>query len=1009
MPRTRRWAAGAVPLAVLGTLLSCHDLPTNPAAPLAKPVRSLVGCRVEVATGKSECERLTPQGKPVGKVSGNVIADAQWMLETQPGAYTRADSTYRISVRITNDTETLLGTPDGVQATGLKLFLPVHPMGYTGRQAGDTSDPYGMLIPPIQNTNNTVRARNPDGVGSFTAPGQPFWNYPEMLAPWETSGWKEWTFTVDPSVSYFYFAVSVLSYVPGEQPVTSSVPEAWLIPQDSVNALFAPGNLILVHPRSSGPYPRNVVLLAFTETASDAEKQAAVDQAGGTVIGGDGAFYFVKVAEGSVPVWTAIDRLSSLPQVDEALPYLFALDASYRRPNNGAGWDRASWEVHPDSAHGLNWGPEAMSAPSAWGCETGSSTTKVSVVDVEPTHGARVAAIVSNPGDTGSGMTGVMWSSDLVMTDGSGAGQQDLNVAIALRAAIRRRSSVINMSWAIAFYDATNHPRLPVVGDPSDIAAAHSFYLRWQKRIDRYEKSVAPASHPLYVIAAGNNYGIDASYSGLPQLGGDPAFQQRVLVVAAHDSTHAGSSWTVPAFSSVGSLVSIAAPGASLNIRTATNDYTNQQGTSFAAPHVTGLAGLLFSQLPTRTAETVRQYILEGAVRGGRTAGGFPVANAYESLKRGAEEGGAPLCGNRVWAFGAQIFARRGPGISEPIGPADEALVGDVLMQHGGRTILYNSTLNGGTGKALVRQDDGTWQLGAIPADFNQQIGGATWSVRQYAHFPADSIVQLDPNTVNNNTWWRTGNLLQVEIAQFYNTPTGTGRKTLGFLPIQDLPQPEVSFCVEKTPGGFCTFRQISGRYWLIRVAYPQAYQPVLITATPLRLEVMDSMPWIACTRDPSLLCRQARTDYLWSPTRVYRIPLKGGTPQLVDSLQSAVFWMGQSEAPGSDSLVMAKGDWHIQFWYDPNTRSYTSVNSRSEVEDCRIQYRSLSAFATVDQAIVNQTQCGWASLMQADNHGAGSFAPVRAPAPPPGSATSGSREMVIRIEDVMPRAATRR
>ncbi|HET7230961.1 MAG TPA: S8 family serine peptidase, partial [Longimicrobium sp.] len=937
-----------------------------------------------MATGNTQCERLTPQGAPMGKAAGNLIPDAQWMLDTQPGAYTRADSTYRISVRLTNDTEGMLGTPDGVQATGLKLFLPVHPMGYTGRQPGDTSDPYGMLVPPIQNTNNTVRARNPDGVGSFTAPGQPFWNYPEMLAPWETSGWKEWKFTVDPNVSYFYFAVSILSYVPGEQPVTSSAPDGWLIPQDSVNQLFAQENLILVHPRASGPYPRNVVLLAFSESASDAEKQAAVDQAGGTVIGGDGAYYFVKVAEGTHPVWTAIDQLSGLPQVEEALPYLYALDESYRRPNNGLQWQRGDWEVHPDSARGFNWGPEAMSAPSAWGCETGSSAVKVSVVDVEPSHAARVAAIVSNPGDTGSGMAGVMWSSDLTVSDGSGSGTQDENVRRALRAAIQRRSTVINMSWAAAYYDAANQPRLPVVGDPSDIAHAETFFKTWRRRIRLYEKGVTPASRPLYVIAAGNNYGIDASYSGVTQLAGDSAFAERVLVVAAHDSTHAGPSWTVPAFSSVGSLVSIAAPGASLNIRTASGtEYTNQQGTSFAAPHVTGLAGLLFSQVPTRTAETVRSYILEGAARGGRTAGGYPIANAYESLKRGAEDGGAPLCGNRVWAFGAQIFARRGPGISEPIGPADPEKVGDIIPQHGGRTILYNSTEGGGTGKALVLQPDGTWQLGAIPGDFNSQIGGATWSERQYAHFPADSIVQLNTTTVNNNNWWRTGSQLNVPIVLRYLQGGAESQKQLGLLTVPDLPVAEQRTCVEKTPGGFCTFTQISGRYWLFRVSYPQAYQPVLITVTPLQLETTDSTAWVTCTRDPSLLCRQARTDYIWSATKVYRIPLRGGTPQLVDSLKSTVFWMGQSEAPGSDSLVMAKGDWHIQYWYDPNLRSYITANSRSEVEGCTMQYRSLGAFATVAQEISNTIQCGWASLTTPDNHGGGSFSPLRAPAPP--------------------------
>ncbi|HEX2207354.1 MAG TPA: S8 family serine peptidase [Longimicrobium sp.] len=995
---------------MLSVLAACKDLPTD-SAPAPKPIQNLVGCRVEVATGHTVCEPLSPDGKPVG-ASLNVIADAQWMVQTEAGAYTPADSTYRFNLRVTNDTEETLGTIDGTQATGLKVFLPVRVMGYA-RQPGNTSDPYGILIPPIQNTNNTVHARNPDGIASFTAADQPYWHYPEMLQPWETTGWKEWQFTVDPGVAYFYFAVSIFTHAAGEQPVASTAPDGWLIPADSVDEMFATPNLIMVHSRMSGPYPRNLVMLTFAPGATQDEKQAAVDHVGGTLVGGNGAHYYVRVSSGSEPVWWAIDRLAALPQVEHVMPFITGLTITYHRPNNGPGWEKKDWEVHPDSSRGRNWAPEAIAAPSAWGCELGSSAIRIVVADIEAQHGRIVGSIISNPGDAGSGVAGIAWGTSVSVYNASiGSGTIMQNLYNDLKKAIQvDRAHVINMSLASRYVDSLGNDRLPIPGAANDIARAQNTATALRTALMAYEAGALPVHHPLYVIAAGN-YQVDASYSGFPQLA-TGALALRVIVVAAHDSARAGSTramWAnsgIPLApgSSIGSLPSIAAPGASLHIRTSAGDSTyNGMGTSYAAPHVAGIAGLLFSQVPSRTAETVRTYVLEGASRGGRTAGGYPIANAYQSLKRGAENTGAPLCGNRVWAEGAQIYAQRGSG-KEAIGPAESgAQVGDILTQHGGRVILYNNS--NAQGRALHRQADGTWALGTIPADYNAKIGGATWSERAYAH-AADSLVGLATGTLNNNQWWRTGSQVQVPVMLRYLQNGVTTDKQLGTLTVQDLPQPETSICVERTSGGFCTYRQYSGRYWVTRVAYPQAYQPVLIAVTPLDLAFADSTPWVTCTRDPSLQCRTSRSDYRWSHTRVYRMPLTGGTPTLVDSLPKPVLWMGQSEAPGSDSLVMGSGRWIVESVFDPNIRA--STTTRSEVEGCGIQYRSLGTLATVAHDIVNPITCDFASLTGAANHGLGTFAPVRAPEPSGGGSAPAPGEMRVRIEDLMPQDGTRR
>jgi thermitase len=1001
MHRTTRWVAGAAQLAVLSVLMSCKDLPTDSAGGGGKTIRNVVGCRVEVATGNTVCEPLSPEGKSLGQASLNVIADAQWMVETQAGAYTRADSTYRFNLRVTNDTESALGTPDGTQATGLKVFLPVRVMGYA-RQPGNTSDPYGMLIPAIQNTNNTVHARNPDGIASFTAADQPYWHYPQILQPWESTDWKEWQFTVDPGVAYFYFAVSIFTHVPGAQPVASTAPDGWLIPEDSVTPLFEQQNLIIAHPRMSGPYPRNLVLIAFKPEATADEKQAAVDQVGGTVVGGDGAHYYVHVTDGAEPVWLAVDRLSGLPQIEHAVPYVFAVSESYLRPNNGTGWQRADWEVHPDSSRGRNWGPEAMAVPSAWGCETGSSAIKVAVVDPGTDHhGGRVAAIFSNAGDTGNGTAGVMWSSDMFITAGSDSGtvgsvfKQDSVIRNDLRRAIRQRSRVINLSWGTAFVDsATGKKRPAIAGKAADINLANTVRRVWRARMVAYEDGVTPASHPLYVISAGND-AVDALYSGLPQLATDARFKNRVIVVAAHDSTRAGSGRTLSSFSNTGSLVTVAAPGSELHFRTAAGtDWTSQRGTSFAAPHVAGLAGLLFSQVPTRDAETVRSYIIEGATRGGRKAGGYPMANAYESLKRGAEDQGAPLCGNRVWAEGAQVWAQRGSG-KEAIGPADAGGdVSDLLTQHGGRAIVYNNTAQ--QGKALLRQADGTWAVGGIPADWSSKAGGSTLSEISYSH-GIDSLVEVTTSLVNNNQWWRSGSQASVPVVLYsaYGSPT-----TLGTLTIPNVPIPETRMCAERVPNGSCTYTLISGRYWLFRVSFPQAYQPVLITVTGWYSSFKEPEPWRTCTRDPSLECRNVPSELLWTPATVYRLPIKGGTPVKVAELPDPVFWIGQTEVAGSDSLVMGTGRWISEYLFNPDTRS--QPRTKNEIPNCAIEYRSLATIQTVGQRIANPNTCYWSSFTEPEDFGGGTFSPIRAPVTPFGGTPPNPREMRIDVGEML-------
>ncbi len=146
------------------------------------------------------------------------------------------------------------------------------------------------------------------------------------------------------ALTIFLLAWAAPSHAAAQRAPSRSIPDApspgWLIPQDSADALFEFSNLVIAHPRTSGPYPANVVLIAFRPGATRAQKRRAIDAAGGTLIGGDGVYYFIRVdAEcADRPVWCAIDKLDKLPQVDEAHPLFtggFSNDVAVPVPPDG--------------------------------------------------------------------------------------------------------------------------------------------------------------------------------------------------------------------------------------------------------------------------------------------------------------------------------------------------------------------------------------------------------------------------------------------------------------------------------------------------------------------------------------------------------------------------------------------------------------------------------------------------------------------------------------------------
>lgn len=200
-------------------------------------------------------------------------------------------------------------------------------------------------------------------------------------------------------------------------------------------------------------------------------------------------------------------------------------------------------------------------------------------------HGTGVAAIAVANTDNRHGIAGMSWGAKAMpmrTCDEEGACSM-FSVAQAIVAAAAADAQVVNLSLGGAMPSCAR-----------TLAAAATF---------------AEAKGSLLVAASGNS-----AQQGNPT--GYPAACDGFMAVGA---TNALDGWAT--FSDYGDYVDVSAPGQGITTAwlpesspPATRGYITSDGTSFAAPHVAGLAALLWSQHPGWTPAQIEARIEETAV-----------------------------------------------------------------------------------------------------------------------------------------------------------------------------------------------------------------------------------------------------------------------------------------------------------------------------------------------------------------------------------------------------------
>lgn len=383
---------------------------------------------------------------------------------------------------------------------------------------------------------------------------------------------------------------------------------------------------------------RNELLVAFNLSADTSYAQANIRQCGGAITGYDNLLKIYQIQpQGNLTAEQLKNCLEANPKVQFCGENFFIKSFFTRKAPPE--WNNLTTDKYYHF--------DLCKFPDAWYYQTGQPTVKIGIIDygfdikhndlknlIEKTfsiapgspeawpsdpqeawgHGTAIAGILAAEGENyysnnnPIGIAGATWKSILFFYnfvqkyDDSHAYLSNTLAAQALVYAIMNDNAVINCSFG---YEQT---------DPNNIVQASLLSITdflFSRSIDvgkLFNKDF------LVVCSAGNS-GIDAKYCSPANLSKE--YKDNVISVASVDKS--ANLWTGDQSSNWGNTVNVGAPGLDIYTTAFGNTYETLWGcgTSQAAPIVSGLAALLWSQDPTRTAAEVKKLIVDGARRGG--------------------------------------------------------------------------------------------------------------------------------------------------------------------------------------------------------------------------------------------------------------------------------------------------------------------------------------------------------------------------------------------------------
>ena len=402
-------------------------------------------------------------------------------------------------------------------------------------------------------------------------------------------------------------------------------------------------------------YIDNIILVWFKKEATVEDKIEVANSINGAIVGSTGGEVQIKIdPQNKNGLKKICEDISKHPKVQAANYDLVIPTKSLNFeaiPNDpwkdtfngiwGTDWD----ESNPN---GLNWWLEAINAPSAWDFNNRFSPINIGVVDSgfdtehedldinvlnftsnrKDNHGTHVSGIIGATANNNKGITGIAWKSKLygVSTMNSSSNIAARDCYNAFRLLLDNGAKVINFSIANNSFKTDDE-----IKEWSD--AATNWIASYAETFNRDD---------FIIVQAAGNKNRDARHSGFCASMNTQLVQSylnrnnitsvyakdvmsHIIIVGAVDKPQNGT-YAMTNFSNYGDNVNIAAPGTDIFSTVVTGGmdgnyaHASWDGTSMAAPMVTGVTALVWSINPHFIAEEVKNIV---CAYDGRTVQGY--------------------------------------------------------------------------------------------------------------------------------------------------------------------------------------------------------------------------------------------------------------------------------------------------------------------------------------------------------------------------------------------------